>query len=134
MLLLAATYVAADGGAPSAVWLGLIGFAGVAFTALVTYFVAKRVNSGGVETSTAENLWNESNAMRQELSDRLAKAEEKVERQDKEISLARGEALAARNEALQWQQKAATMESDLEQMKKQIATLQRQVRAGRSKR
>lgn len=112
--------------------IALMALGGVALTALATFYGVRRLNSGGIKTSTAESLWNESNAMRQDLSKRLEVAEAKVEQQTREIELARQEAITARQEAIQWQQKAMAMEADITRMKRQIATLQRKTRGGKT--
>lgn len=121
-------------GGVSTLTIALLSVVGIAITALATYFGVRRLNSGGIRTSTAESLWNESNNMRKDLSERLSVAEEKVEAQAKEIEAARADALAAREEAVQWRERAVKMEADTVRMKRQIATLQRQVRELKGKR
>jgi len=87
----------------------------------------KALNSGTIKNSTAADLWTESNAMRQELRDRLVAAEKKAADMESAVELARQEANLARQEAITWQQKAMEMERKTATMEKQIATLQRQV-------
>ena len=46
------------------------GLAGVFITGIVSYFIARRKNSGNISTSDAASLWAESNALRQEYRNR----------------------------------------------------------------
>lgn len=50
-------------------------FAGVVVSGLVTYFIARRNNSGSISTSDAASLWKESNDLRQEYRQRAESLE-----------------------------------------------------------
>jgi phosphoketolase len=52
-----------------------------------TYFVAKRKNSGSVNTSEPDELWKEGRALRGELRETVEKQNKKIEDQDKRITL-----------------------------------------------
>lgn len=54
-----------------AVFVALIALVGGLGSALVGFFVARLVNSGKIETSTADRLWDEASKMRQELRDQV---------------------------------------------------------------
>lgn len=49
----------------------LAGAAAALITAFVSYLIARRTNSGSVDTSDAAVLWAESQAMRKELRDEV---------------------------------------------------------------
>lgn len=50
-------------------------FAGVVVSGIVTYFIARRNNSGSISTSDAASLWKESNDLRQEYRSRAESLE-----------------------------------------------------------
>lgn len=61
-------------------WLTpILVFAGVVVSGLVTYFIARRNNSGSISTSDAASLWEESNKLRQEYRERAELLEKRLE-------------------------------------------------------
>ena len=80
---------AGGGGVPEGVWIALLGLVGVVLTALLTYFVSKRVNSGSIGTSAAADLWQESQAMRKELRDETVDLRGQLEKLQAEFADAR---------------------------------------------
>lgn len=61
-------------------------FAGVVVSGLVTYFIARRNNSGSINTSQAAELWNESNKLRAEYKDRAEKLEDRLQEVNNQLS------------------------------------------------
>lgn len=72
----------------SPVVIALLGFLGVALTALVTYRVAARQSSGLIRTSEAADLWEESTKIRQELREEVTMLRERVAGAEKDAKLA----------------------------------------------
>lgn len=54
-------------------------FAGVVVSGVISYFIARRNNSGSISTSDAASLWEESNSLRQEYRERAEKLEAQLE-------------------------------------------------------
>lgn len=52
---------------------------GLAVTGLVGYLGIRRVNSGSIKTSEAEDLWKESQLIRKELRDEVTKLRKELE-------------------------------------------------------
>lgn len=52
---------------PASPLVASLGAIGVILTALVTWLIAKRLNSGRIDTTEADTLWAEGKAMRYEL-------------------------------------------------------------------
>jgi peptidoglycan hydrolase CwlO-like protein len=61
-------------------------FAGVVVSGLVTYFIARRNNSGNISTSDAASLWKESNDLRAEYKARAEKLEERLQEVNNQLS------------------------------------------------
>lgn len=59
-------------------WEILAGFGAALATGVAGYFVARRKNSGSIDTSDAATLWAESQAMRKELRDEVVELRNEV--------------------------------------------------------
>lgn len=75
LVLLAAPVVAMDWGP---VWVSLAGGAGVALTALLSWAMARRRESGSTETSDAATLWSASETIRLEQREEIVRLRERV--------------------------------------------------------
>lgn len=77
----------------------ILGLAGAVISGFVAYIVARRQRSGRIDTTEAETLWAESQAMRKELRD--------------EAENCRGEVLALREEMVAVREEASVMRQEL---------------------
>lgn len=99
-------------------WLTpILVFAGVVVSGLVTYFIARRNNSGSISTSDAASLWKESNQLRQEYRLRAETLEKRLEEVNTKLQSVMDELGTLRANS-------ATMEAKIESLKKLIAELQ----------
>jgi hypothetical protein len=97
----------------SGVFIALIGFAGVLASGLIGFYVARLTNSGQIDTSTADRLWDEAGKMRTELRDQvLAQATDN---------------LALRTRLAQADLEAEEFRKRLRAAEREIETLRRQV-------
>lgn len=109
---------AAGGGVPEAVWVALLAFVGVVFTALGGYFIAKRVNSGSIDTSAAADLWQESQAMRKELRDETVDLRGQLDALRSDFAAAATERDSCKRETEALKVKMAKMEGELTALKR----------------
>lgn len=94
-------------------------FAGVVFSSLITWLIARRNNSGSISTSDAASLWAESNALRAEYKDRA----EKLEAQLEEVNL---KLKSVMDEMTKLQAKGDKMIVKIDELKKVIAKLRKE--------
>lgn len=104
-------------------WIPVVlGVLGAALSALAAYAIAKRQRSGKIDTTEAETLWAEGQAMRQEL-----RAETVTLRE--EVLALRTEAVAARNESSSLRVELATLRAESTETHKAMATLREECAA-----
>ena len=82
-----------------------LGILGAAMSALAAYAIARRQRSGRIDSSEAETLWAEGQAMRQEL--RLETVQLRAE-----VLALRSEAVASRNESASMRIELATLREE----------------------
>lgn len=121
------------------VFLGAI--AAAAITGLITWRISRRLNSSNIDTSSAADLWQASESIRQDLRNEvesqrtsLQTAADRLDAATQRATEAERQAARAEAEAADWKQRALTMEAEVQRTKRQIATLQRQVRELRAER
>lgn len=66
-------------------------FAGVVVTSLITYFVARRKNSGRIDTTEATELWIEATRIRRELRQEVKEQRAQIKDQAEQLQEARSE-------------------------------------------
>lgn len=99
-------------------WLTpILVFAGVVVSGLITYFIARRNNSGSISTSDAASLWKESNDLRKEYRERAELLEQRLEEVNTKLQ-------DVMEELSTLKANSSTMEAKIESLKKIIADLQ----------
>lgn len=71
----------------SPVLIGVLGLLGAVVTGGFGYLIARRNTSGRVNTTDAAKLWDESNAMRQELRDEVVALRGKVDNFEGQVAV-----------------------------------------------
>lgn len=100
----------------------VLGVAGAALSALAAWAIARRQRSGTIETTEAQTLWSEGQAMRQEL-----RAEAVVLRE--EVQALRSEAVACRDEAGRMRVELLSLRQESVETHKTMATLREECAA-----
>lgn len=119
-------------------WLtSILVFAGVVVSGLVTYFIARRKNSGTISTSEAVDLWAESNALREDYKTQAAtnlaraeKAEEQIRKNNEQLYSVNQKLQEVMDEFIKFKDSSAkdshTMQRKIDELKSIIKKLQDQ--------
>ena len=86
-------------------------------SAITTYIVAKRRESGNIETSEAEQLWEEGKIMRLELREEIVALRSQAAELQKDLGNARTEVADLRIEAAQCKAEVIKLRKQLEKSK-----------------
>lgn len=125
--MLLAAGVTSTGGVPA--WAYIAGGIGAAaITAIVSFLIARRTSSGRISTTEAATLWQESQTMRHELRDEVAKWQAKAETLEAKIDTLEQENTQLRLDALQCKQEAHRLSDELAEVQRQLAQMRRPAR------
>lgn len=80
------------------VWVALAGGSGVGLTALATWVLGRRRESGSISTSQAETLWEAAEQIRVELREEVVARREEVVHLREELNTSRSEVVSLRTE------------------------------------
>jgi hypothetical protein len=94
-----------------------LGIVGAAITGLVTYLVARRDNSGQVDTTKADRLWTEGNVWRDELRADVDELKRSNRECEDRCSTLRDELLTSRGEVITLRGEVLTLRRQLDELK-----------------
>lgn len=99
------------------VWVALAGGAGVGATALVSWLLGRRRESGSISTSDAATLWAESQAMRRELREEVVARREEVVHLREDLASAKSEVVGLRGELADTRTELAGARVEIERLR-----------------
>lgn len=101
----------------------ILGVAGAAITGFVAYIVSKRQRSGRIDTTEAETLWAESQAMRTELRSEAENCRGEVVILREEMVAVRAEASVMRSELVALRQEGIVLRAESVALREEMVTL-----------
>lgn len=100
----------------SPVLIAVLGTLGLLITGTSGYLIARRNTSGNVATSDAAKLWDESNAMRQELRNEVVELRGKVDNFDGQMTVLKEQNAELRGKHEECQRNEALLRDRLERL------------------
>lgn len=105
-------------------WVPIIlGVVGAVISGAVAYTIAKRQRSGRIDTTEAETLWAESQAMRKELRDEAEICRAEVSTLRTEMVAIRTESAAMREELVALRQEGIVLRAESVSLREEMVTL-----------
>ena len=101
----------------------ILGLAGAVISGAVAYVVSKRQRSGRIDTTEAETLWAESQAMRKELRDEAENCRLEVFALRSEMVAVRAEASVMREELVALRQEGIVLRAESVALREEMVTL-----------
>ena len=101
----------------------VLGVVGALVSAAGAYIIAKRQRSGRIDTTEAETLWAESQAMRTELRNRAETLEAEVIALRAELAAQRIESAAMREEMVALRQEGIVLRAESVALREEMVTL-----------
>ena len=101
----------------------VLGVIGAAITGAVAYAVARRQRSGKIDTTEAETLWAEGQAMRRELRDEAETCRQEVLALRSEMVAVRAEASVMRQELVAIRQEGIVLRAESVALREEMVTL-----------
>lgn len=101
----------------------ILGVAGAVISGVVAYVVSKRQRSGRIDTTEAETLWAESQAMRKELRDEAENCRGEVLILRTEMVAVRTEASVMREELVALRQEGIVLRAESVALREEMVTL-----------
>lgn len=102
-------------------WVPIFALAGVVITALVTWRVAARKNSGNIDFTEPQVLWGELRAELINLREREQRQDARIAGLEKALDLSRQESITSRIESAAARLESTAARKESEQLRKELA-------------